>query len=74
MYAVDFTLEELKTLKLKQRYPFRDQQYNGMWMCPRVFSFVFLPVLREYIILCTEHAVLPKINIWPCKMDHIRAS
>ncbi|EMS62682.1 Glycerophosphoryl diester phosphodiesterase [Triticum urartu] len=28
-YAVDFTLEELKTLKVKQRYPFRDQQYNG---------------------------------------------
>lgn len=28
-YAVDFTLEELKTLRTKQRYTFRDQQYNG---------------------------------------------
>lgn len=28
-FVVDFTLEELKTLKVKQRYPFRDQQYNG---------------------------------------------
>jgi glycerophosphoryl diester phosphodiesterase len=30
-FVVDFTLEELKTLKLKQRYSFRDQQYNGKY-------------------------------------------
>ncbi|TVU35026.1 hypothetical protein EJB05_16892 [Eragrostis curvula] len=30
-FVVDFTLEELKTLKVKQRYSFRDQQYNGMY-------------------------------------------
>ncbi|KAK6148623.1 hypothetical protein DH2020_019535 [Rehmannia glutinosa] len=28
-FIVDFTLEELKSLRVKQRYPFRDQQYNG---------------------------------------------
>ncbi|KAA8541042.1 hypothetical protein F0562_025005 [Nyssa sinensis] len=28
-FTVDFTLEELKSLGAKQRYPFRDQQYNG---------------------------------------------
>ncbi|CAM8900245.1 unnamed protein product [Rhodiola kirilowii] len=28
-FIVDFTLEELKLLRVKQRYPFRDQQYNG---------------------------------------------
>ncbi|PNT72903.1 hypothetical protein BRADI_2g50710v3 [Brachypodium distachyon] len=28
-FVVDFTLDELKTLKVKQRYSFRDQQYNG---------------------------------------------
>ncbi|XP_023637698.1 LOW QUALITY PROTEIN: glycerophosphodiester phosphodiesterase GDPD6 [Capsella rubella] len=28
-FTVDFTLKELKTLGAKQRYPFRDQQYNG---------------------------------------------
>ncbi|XP_050376908.1 glycerophosphodiester phosphodiesterase GDPD6 [Argentina anserina] len=28
-FSVDFTLKELKTLRVKQRYPFRDQQYNG---------------------------------------------
>ncbi|CAF2355780.1 unnamed protein product [Brassica napus] len=28
-FTVDFTVEELTTLGAKQRYPFRDQQYNG---------------------------------------------
>ncbi|KAL6175421.1 hypothetical protein ACLB2K_052062 [Fragaria x ananassa] len=28
-FTVDFTLQELKTLRVKQRYAFRDQQYNG---------------------------------------------
>ncbi|XP_027121486.1 glycerophosphodiester phosphodiesterase GDPD6-like isoform X1 [Coffea arabica] len=28
-FHFDFTLEELKSLGVKQRYPFRDQQYNG---------------------------------------------
>ncbi|CAA0840644.1 Glycerophosphodiester phosphodiesterase GDPD5 [Striga hermonthica] len=28
-FTVDFTLEELKSLRVKQRYSFRDQQYNG---------------------------------------------
>ncbi|XP_031400369.1 glycerophosphodiester phosphodiesterase GDPD6-like [Punica granatum] len=28
-FVVDFTLEELQSLRAKQRYAFRDQQYNG---------------------------------------------
>ncbi|KAF3438060.1 hypothetical protein FNV43_RR20816 [Rhamnella rubrinervis] len=28
-FSVDFTLKELKSLRVKQRYPYRDQQYNG---------------------------------------------
>ncbi|KAG6572901.1 Glycerophosphodiester phosphodiesterase GDPD5, partial [Cucurbita argyrosperma subsp. sororia] len=28
-FTVDFTLKELQSLKVKQRYPFRDQQHNG---------------------------------------------
>ncbi|CAK7323217.1 unnamed protein product [Dovyalis caffra] len=28
-FTVDFTLKELKKLRLKQRFSFRDQQYNG---------------------------------------------
>ncbi|XVE54687.1 hypothetical protein DITRI_Ditri03aG0101900 [Diplodiscus trichospermus] len=30
-FTVDFTLEELKKLRVKQRYIFRDQQYNGIF-------------------------------------------
>lgn len=29
LYVVDFTLKELRSLVVRQRYPFRDQQYNG---------------------------------------------
>ncbi|XP_062116718.1 glycerophosphodiester phosphodiesterase GDPD6 [Humulus lupulus] len=28
-FTVDFTLKELNSLRVNQRYPFRDQQYNG---------------------------------------------
>jgi hypothetical protein len=45
---VDFTLEELKTLKVKQRYPFRDQQYNGMFIS--VFAFIIITT-HEFIII-----------------------
>ncbi|XP_039056255.1 glycerophosphodiester phosphodiesterase GDPD6-like [Hibiscus syriacus] len=30
-FPVDFTLQELKKLRVKQRYKFRDQQYDGMF-------------------------------------------
>ncbi|KAM1789279.1 hypothetical protein ACFX11_039450 [Malus domestica] len=30
-FTVDFTLKELKSLRVKQRYSFRDQQYNGKY-------------------------------------------
>lgn len=30
-FTVDFTIEELKSLRVKQRYHFRDQQYNGQF-------------------------------------------
>ncbi|KAI3912319.1 hypothetical protein MKW98_023188 [Papaver atlanticum] len=30
-FIVDFTLKELKSLRVKQRYGFRDQQYNGKY-------------------------------------------
>ncbi|GJS36006.1 glycerophosphodiester phosphodiesterase GDPD6 [Tanacetum coccineum] len=29
LFIFDFTLKELKTLRTKQRFEFRDQQYNG---------------------------------------------
>jgi hypothetical protein len=45
---VDFTLDELKTLKVKQRYPFRDQQYNGMFISD--FTFIIITT-HEFIII-----------------------
>ncbi|XP_075491781.1 glycerophosphodiester phosphodiesterase GDPD6 [Primulina tabacum] len=30
-FTVDFTIKELKSLRVKQRYHFRDQQYNGQF-------------------------------------------
>ncbi|GAQ83190.1 glycerophosphoryl diester phosphodiesterase [Klebsormidium nitens] len=30
-FLVDFTYDELKTLKLKQRFPYRDQSFNGQF-------------------------------------------
>lgn len=35
--AVDFTWAELQTLKLTQRFAFRDQSYNGKHLPPSPF-------------------------------------
>ncbi|KAM0937494.1 putative glycerophosphodiester phosphodiesterase [Dioscorea sansibarensis] len=44
-FVVDFTLAELKSLRVKQRYEFRDQQYNGK-----------LPIItfEEYIAIALD--------------------
>ncbi|XP_024538713.1 glycerophosphodiester phosphodiesterase GDPD6 [Selaginella moellendorffii] len=39
-FAVDFTLEELKSLRLIQRYPNRDQSYNGKLQIPTFEEFI----------------------------------
>ncbi|XP_021896339.1 glycerophosphodiester phosphodiesterase GDPD6 [Carica papaya] len=39
-FTVDFTLEELKTLRVKQRYSFRDQQYNGKFQIITFEEFI----------------------------------
>ncbi|XP_042498252.1 glycerophosphodiester phosphodiesterase GDPD6 isoform X2 [Macadamia integrifolia] len=44
-FTVDFTLKELKSLRVKQRYPFRDQQYNGK------FSII---TFEEYISIALD--------------------
>ncbi|XP_020090404.1 glycerophosphodiester phosphodiesterase GDPD6-like isoform X1 [Ananas comosus] len=41
-FVIDFTLEEIKTLRAKQRYPFRDQSHNGV---SRIITF------EEYIAI-----------------------
>ncbi|XP_010258037.1 PREDICTED: glycerophosphodiester phosphodiesterase GDPD6-like [Nelumbo nucifera] len=44
-FSVDFTLQELKSLGVKQRYKFRDQQYNGK------FSII---TFEEYISIALD--------------------
>ncbi|EFJ09234.1 hypothetical protein SELMODRAFT_130410 [Selaginella moellendorffii] len=44
-FAVDFTLQEIKTLRLRQRYDFRDQSYNGLFE---------IPTFEEYIAVALE--------------------
>lgn len=39
-FTVDFTLEELKSLRVKQRYSFRDQQYNGKYSIMTFEEFI----------------------------------
>lgn len=39
-FPVDFTLEELKSLRVKQRYRFRDQQYNGKFSIITLEEFI----------------------------------
>ncbi|XP_058193079.1 glycerophosphodiester phosphodiesterase GDPD6-like [Rhododendron vialii] len=39
-FTVDFTLKELKTLRVKQRCPFRDQQYNGKYQIITFDEFI----------------------------------
>lgn len=39
-FTVDFTLEELKSLRVKQRYSFRDQQYNGKFSIVTFEEFI----------------------------------
>ncbi|XP_058180753.1 glycerophosphodiester phosphodiesterase GDPD6-like isoform X2 [Rhododendron vialii] len=53
-FTVDFTLEELKTLRVKQRYPFRDQQYNGKF---QIITF------EEYISIALDASRI--VGIYP---------
>ncbi|KAK7265868.1 hypothetical protein RJT34_33492 [Clitoria ternatea] len=39
-FTVDFTLEELKSLRVKQRYSFRDQQFNGKFQIITFEEFI----------------------------------
>ncbi|KAE8672332.1 Glycerophosphodiester phosphodiesterase GDPD5 [Hibiscus syriacus] len=52
-FPVDFTLEELKKLRVKQRYEFRDQQYNGKF---QIITF------EEFISFALD---APRVGIYP---------
>lgn len=58
-FSVDFTLDEIKQIRVKQRFHFRDQRHNGQYK---------IPTLQEYI----EVAQAPggrKIGIYPETKD-----
>ncbi|XP_017971413.1 PREDICTED: glycerophosphodiester phosphodiesterase GDPD6 isoform X1 [Theobroma cacao] len=49
-FVVDFTLEELKLLRVKQRYGFRDQQYNGKFPLITFEEFISLALDAKRIV------------------------
>ena len=57
-FTDDFTLAEIKTLRAKERLPFRDQSYNGLFE---------IPTLEEIINLVKQEEVNTgrKIGIYP---------
>ncbi|KAK2146370.1 hypothetical protein LSH36_613g01025 [Paralvinella palmiformis] len=53
-FSFDFTLEELKSLRVKQRFSFRDQSFNGIYQ---------IPTFHEYIRVAKEAKRL--VGIYP---------
>ncbi|KAL1824969.1 hypothetical protein ACET3Z_011747 [Daucus carota] len=49
-FTVDFTLDELKSLRVKQRYSFRDQQYNGKFSIITFEEFISIALDAPRIV------------------------
>ncbi|CAK9147960.1 unnamed protein product [Ilex paraguariensis] len=49
-FTVDFTLKELMSLGAKQRYPFRDQQYNGQFPIVTFEEFISIALAAPRIV------------------------
>eukprot|EP00249_Psilotum_nudum_P036928 c9063_g1_i1 orf=226-1434(+) len=49
-FSVDFTLEEIKSLRVRQRYSFRDQSYNGEFQIITFEEFIAI-ALNAYRIV-----------------------
>ncbi|XAR63810.1 Glycerophosphodiester phosphodiesterase [Bertholletia excelsa] len=49
-FVVDFTLKELKSLRVKQRYPFRDQQYNGKFQIITFEEFISIALDASRVV------------------------
>ena len=48
--AVDFTWEEIQTLRISQRFPDRDPSYNGIMSLPNFYSFFFSCVIVDFLL------------------------
>lgn len=55
-FTEDFTLAEIKTLRAKERLPFRDQSFNGLYQ---------VPTFQEVIDLAKQKSVDRIIGIYP---------
>ncbi|KAL6995068.1 Glycerophosphodiester phosphodiesterase gdpd6 [Sarracenia purpurea var. burkii] len=49
-FTVDFTIKELKSLRVKQRYPFRDQQYNGKFQIITFDEFISIALDASRVV------------------------
>ncbi|XP_015571933.1 glycerophosphodiester phosphodiesterase GDPD6 [Ricinus communis] len=49
-FTVDFTFKELKKLRVKQRYSFRDQQYNGKFPIITFEEFISIALDAQRVI------------------------
>lgn len=49
-FVVDFTLEELKSLRVKQRYAFRDQQYNWKYTIITFEEYILIALYANRIV------------------------
>ncbi|BAF12542.1 glycerophosphodiester phosphodiesterase GDPD6 [Oryza sativa Japonica Group] len=49
-FVVDFTLEELKSLRVKQRYNFRDQQYNGKYQIITFDEYILIALYADRVV------------------------
>ncbi|XP_057951430.1 glycerophosphodiester phosphodiesterase GDPD6 [Malania oleifera] len=49
-FTVDFTLKELKLLRVRQRYPFRDQQYNGKFSIITFEEFISIALDASRVV------------------------
>lgn len=54
IFTVDLTLEELKTIRIRQKYPFRDHSFDDMYQ---------IPTLEEYIRVAKSAD--RKVGIYP---------
>ncbi|KAF7827889.1 glycerophosphodiester phosphodiesterase GDPD6 [Senna tora] len=49
-FTVDFTIEELKSLRVKQRFKFRDQQYNGKFQIITFEEFISIALDASRVV------------------------
>ncbi|KAI4386413.1 hypothetical protein MLD38_004345 [Melastoma candidum] len=66
-FIVDFTIDELKTLRAKQRYSFRDQQYNGMFQIITFEEYISIALDAERVV-----GIYPEIKNPVHVNDHVK--